>query len=275
MDRADACFVDFGCGDGRVVCAALEVCPSMRRAIGIDVNPEAVTLARILVGRFAQTASSPRTTAASPSARTPAKAATASALATPVAAPAWSAPTVAVQLVDGMTLADLTPATHLYSFCFGMPHEVLIKLMHLVSVEAEPSRRATVRYACFVGVCGVLKDLLFNVARFGPADAILFDSRTTRSLACRMAGSGESKRAVVLRMDGAARAFFREFVAADEFDPTQRPAPRSSLPPAGGGAAHSAAAASGAEGAARDAARLEPLVSLRASLGPEWTRDRI
>ena len=226
MDRADACFVDFGCGDGRVVCAALEVCPSMRRAIGIDVNPEAVTLARILVRRFAQTtALPPRTIAASPSACTPAKAAIASALATPlpVGARARSAPTVAVQMIDGMTLADLTPSTHLYSFCFGMPHEVLIKLMHLVSVEEAPSRRATIRYACFVGVCGVLKDLLFNLARFGPVDAILFDSRTTRSLACRMAGSGESKRAVVLRMDCAARAFFRDFVKADEFDPTQRP----------------------------------------------------
>ena len=111
-----------------------------------------------------------------------------------------------------MRLVNLAPATHLYTFCFGMPHEVLIKLMHLVSLDVHSG----VRYACFVGVCGVLKDLIHNLRRWGPRDAVVYDSRKSGG-AIKMAGSGESKHAVVVRMTTDVRAFFREFVAAGTY----------------------------------------------------------
>jgi len=266
MDAPDACFIDFGCGDGRVLCAALEVCPSLSRAIGIDVNPQAANIAQVLVDRFAQTALAPVVVAAhaaaaangaapqakrarlahvaamtprshllaaqrqravpavtpgvpsalssrvAPGTTSASSSSSASATAPQAAAAQFLLPQVAVRHVDGMRLVNLAPATHLYTFCFGMPHEVLIKLMHLVSLDVHSG----VRYACFVGVCGVLKDLIHNLRRWGPRDAVVYDSRKAGG-AIKMAGSGESKHAVVVRMTTDVRAFFREFVAAGTY----------------------------------------------------------
>ena len=108
--KGNAVFCDFGSGDGRVLCAAKEVSPSLRGVVGIEISNAAAKYSRELIERFSRSPVGGRGDVLDKP--KPIK--------------------ICVVSMDGSRLKDLYCTTHLYSFTTGMVPAVQRHVLRLV-----------------------------------------------------------------------------------------------------------------------------------------------